>query len=111
MPTTLTTRFNDKSTGVITLAFKDAAGTAVIPTAITWTLMNAAGGVVNSRTAVAVAVPAASVDIVLSGEDLDYADGETRRLLVQATYNSTEGSGLPLKEEIVFTINDLTGVT
>lgn len=110
MPTTLTTKACDKSTYKVTLAFKDAAGAAVIPTAITWTLMDVDGTVVNSRSAVAVSVPAASVDIVLSGEDLDYADGEVRRLLVQATYTSTEGTGLPLKDEIVFSINDLVGV-
>jgi hypothetical protein len=107
---TLTTRAADKGTCVLNLTFKDAAGVAMIPSALTWTLMVPGGTVVNSRSNV-VATPAASVAIVLSGEDLDYTDGNVRVLLVQATYTSTEGAGLPLKETITFTVDDLLGVT
>ncbi len=110
MPTTISTKARDKSTFVVTAAFKDAAGAAVSPSAVTWTLMDADGDVVNSRTAVSVA-PGTSVDIVLSGEDLDYADGAVRVLLIEATYTSTEGADLPLKETVTFTIEDLLGVS
>jgi uncharacterized lipoprotein YbaY len=96
----------DKSTYIVTAAFTDAAGSDVIPTAITWTLSNSSGTVVNSRSKVVVA-GAASITIVLSGADLDYDDGPSRVLTIEAVYDSTEGIGLPLKDEAVFSIVDL----
>lgn len=110
MATTLTTNAIDGSTYVVTAAFTDAAGSAVVPDSITWTLSDGAGNVVNSRTAVAVAVPAASNDIVLSGADLDYDDGAERVLTVEAVYDSDEGDDLPLKAECHFRVDDLVNV-
>ena len=93
----LTLEAVEKSTYVVTLTFTDAEDTTAI----------------SSRTNV-VATPGASVVIVLSGNDLALQTGETppvRRLLtVQATYSSTEGAGLPLKEEYAFTLRGLTVV-
>lgn len=107
MATKLTIKAADKSTYVINLAFEDEDGNAVIPDSIAWTLTDDAGTVINSRTSVAVAVPAASVDIVLSGNDLKYSDGRHRVLTVQAVYDSNLGSDLPLKDEVKFEIADL----
>lgn len=111
MPTTLTTRAIDKSTYVINCAFTDEAGAAVIPDSITWTLTDDAGTVINSRSAVAVAPPAASIDIVLSGNDLKYSDGAPRVLTINAVYDSTLGSNLPLKDSVRFMVSDLISVT
>ena len=107
MATTLTTQAVDRSTYVVTAAFTDAAGAAVIPDSITWSLSDGDGNIVNSRTDVSIAVPAASNDIVLSGADLDYDDGPERILIVEAVYDSTEGLNLPLKGECHFRIDDL----
>lgn len=101
----------EESTFVVTNAFLDAAGTAVTPTSATWSLFDKDGNVVNGRSAVPISPLASSVDIVLSGDDLQIADGKTRKLTIQAVYDSTEGSDLPLNDELTFYIERLVGVT
>jgi len=108
--TTLSSHAIDGSTYVVTAAFADAAGTAVIPDSIKWTLSNGEGTVIGDRTDVAIAVPAASVDIVLSGADLDYDDGPWRVMIIEAVYDSTEGDDLPLKAGCLFRLDDLPNV-
>jgi hypothetical protein len=111
MPTTLTAKANDKSTYVVTVAFTDEDGVAAIPTAINWTLTNSVGAVINSRSNVSVATPATSVDILLGALDLDYDEGRRRVLTIQATYNSSLGTGLPLKDQVEFAIDNLLMIT
>lgn len=84
---------------------------AVIPNAITWSLYDEAGAIVNSRTSVVV-TPAAVVNIVPFGDDLALPDATkpTRRLLLQYDYNSTFGTNLPVKVEYIFEIENLTNV-
>lgn len=105
---------HEKSTYVVTLTFTDAAGASVTPDTVTWSLTTVTGTAINGRTNV-VATPAASVKVVLSGLDLAMQAGESelgRRLLtVEATYTSTEGAGLPLKEEYEFFVYPLVKVT
>jgi len=110
MPTTLTTRAIDESTLVVNCSFKDEDGIAVVPTKILWTLTDDAGVVINDREDIEITVPAASVDIVLSGLDLRYADGAARVLTINATYDSTLGSNLPLKDSVRFMVADLVAV-
>lgn len=105
----MTARAIDESTYVVNCAFEDENGLPALPNAITWTLTNDAGVVINSRQDVVVAVPAASVDIVLAGQDLDYADGPARIMVIDATYDSSLGDDLPLRESIRFLIEDLVG--
>lgn len=38
-------------------------------------------------------------------------DNGKRRLLIEATYSSTEGSNLPLKKEYAFTVSGIIAVT
>jgi hypothetical protein len=99
----MTTHALEKSTYVVRVAFLDEDGAAETPTAITWTLSTSGGTVINSRTNVIVAVPASTIDVVLSGLDLAFQTGEyntaERILTVNATYTSALGAGLPLKEE------------
>lgn len=89
-----------RSTYVVAVSFYDEDGDAAVPTAIHWSLKNSAGTIINSRSGVAVAVPAAAINIVLYGDDLalESADStsEVRYLVVTATYDSTLGTGLPL---------------
>lgn len=117
MPTRLTVRAVEQSTFVVTAAFTDETGAAVVPNSgLTWSLYARVGSppvdtVVNSRDQVAIA-SAASVDIVLSGDDLALVAGQskTRYVLVEGTYSSTLGT-LPLKDEVSFEIDDLVGVS
>jgi hypothetical protein len=109
MPSALTAHAIDRSTYVVTAAFTDETGAAVTPSAVTWSLFNETGGVVNSRSAVS-ATPAASVAIVLSGADLAAADGSRRVLLIEATYDSTNGTGLTLRDSVTIVVDDLVGV-
>lgn len=105
----------EKSTCVVKVDFEDEDGDPVVPSAITWSLMTKAGTAINSRTAVAVAVPAATIYITLSNLDLAFQTGESgsvvRFLLVQATYDGTYGSALPMKDTYKFLIEDLVGVS
>lgn len=102
----------EKGTAVFTIAFTDETDAAVTPSAITWTLTDLDGNIVNSRNAVAVGTPANSIVIVLSGNDLIIgAHGTKRQLLVQATYDSDAGSDLPNNQAINFVITDLVAVT
>lgn len=110
MPTTITTKAVEQSTYVVTVAFTDEDGDAVTPTAAAWSLRDGNGAIVNSREDVS-ATPGTSIDIVLQGDDLNADDGLARILTVEATYNSDLGTGLPLKDEVTFTIDDLIGVS
>lgn len=114
MPTTLTTKATEESTYVITAAFTDEDGSAVTPKDGTvWSLYDRGGNVINSRQDVAI-VAATSVDIVLSGDDLQItgvSDDGVRKLTIEGTYDSSLGSDLPLNDECTFSIEDLVGVT
>ena len=108
MATRLSTHAIEGSTYVVTLAYYNENGTAVIPTAVTWDLTDRFGTVINSRHDVAIAVPAATNDIVLAGADLTIgAGGPERVMLVEATYTSALGAGLLLKDECWFVIDAL----
>lgn len=99
----------EQSTFVVTVSFTDETGAAVTPNAgLTWTLTDRHGTVINSRSAVSI-TPGESVEIVLSGNDLDFDGADALRLLtVQGTYNSDAGNNLPLKEEVEFVVRGLT---
>ncbi len=101
----------ERSTCVISVSFTDESGAAVTPTAVTWTLTDAAGTVINDREDESV-TPASEVDIVLKGDDLALPEDTTslRLLTVEATYNSTYGSGLPLKDCCRFYVENLPSV-
>lgn len=108
MPVRATDYAVEGSTFAVTVSFKDEEGNAVTPNAITWSLYNTAGVIVNSRQAVAVAVLSSTITIVLSGNDLALAseavESETRRLIVSATYDSALGWSLPMAESFEFKV-------
>ena len=109
----LTEEAVEQSTYVVPVTFRDENGAAIAPTAATWTLTNEYGVVVNSRADVAISPLAATVNIVLTGADLAMLgelDNRKRLLLVEATYSSSLGAGLNLRDEIEFSVRPLVGV-
>jgi len=115
MATILTVNAQERSTYVITVAFKDEDGQYVIPTSAAWTLTDEDGTVINSRQDVAISSLAASVDVVLSGADLAVDTGfagtaQERTITVEAVYTSSLGSGLPLTAACRFNVENLIAV-
>lgn len=111
MPSILTTTATEQSTYVVSVAFTDETGASVVPSAVAWTLSDVEGNVVNSRSAVSV-TPAASIKIVLSGDDLavNSTAGNIRKLYIAATYNSSNGIGLLFKDEATINIDELVNI-
>ncbi len=125
----LDTDANEQSTFVVIAPFKDESGAAVTPnTGLTWSLFRLDGTVVNSRTNVSI-TPGSSVAIVLSDADLEiFADDPIeevyihgigkmnmqygiRVVSVSGTYNSSAGNNLPIKDQVLFRVVNLIGVT
>ena len=106
---TLTERATERGTFVIDLAFFDENSDPVIPTSASWKLTGQGGEVINGRSAVAI-TPAETVSIALSGDDLDMLNGSFRAVTVEALYDSSLGTGLILRAEIRFSIENLQGV-
>ena len=115
MPATLTIHAKEESTYIITVSFTDEDDAAAIPNTIVWTLSNTAGTIVNALQNVAVAVPAAEIEIVLSGNDLQLLAGEVnqgiRVFTVEAVYDSVLKANLPLKGSVRFVVDGLLIVT
>lgn len=109
--TNLTVMPAEKGTAKVTVTFTDETGESVAPSAVTWTLTDTKGVVINSRQDVTVTA-GASVSFALYGNDLAITGNDARRvLLIEATYNSDLGSNLPLKAQAVFSIAELVGVS
>jgi hypothetical protein len=112
MPTLLTTHAAEGGTYAITGAFTDDAGSAVSPDTLKWTLTNDSGTVINSRQDVSISTPTSSETVVLSGDDLSIgSNGVVRVFTFEGTYTSDLGSGLPLKGQATFVIDNLIAVT
>ena len=110
MATVLSVSAVEESTFIVSAAFTDEAGTAVIPATITWTLTDINGVVINSREDVSI-TPAATIYIVLTGDDLAASsDFKERIVTVSATYNSDYGTGLSLKAAAIFDLENLVAV-
>ena len=114
MPLDLTAGAPEQGTYVITVSLTDEDGTGLTPTDLTWTLMNLDGQLINDRKESTFDNALSSAnDIVLSTNDLALSDPNkpVRVILVEGTYTSSYGVGLPLKEQCKFSIKDLVGVT
>lgn len=113
----LTTEAIEKSSYVITAVFRDEDRDLVVPDSITWTITDKNGTVINNREDEAVSVPASSVDIVLSGDDLSLLSGESsavkaeRRFTIEAVYNSDLANNLPLRDSVKFYVRNLQAVS
>lgn len=98
------------STKTVEISFTDEAGVAMIPDAVTWSLYNGPGSIVNAREDVSI-TPAATVRIVLSGLDhVVTMEHEARNLVVKATYTSSDGASLPLVAGFSYSVTDVTGI-
>ena len=115
MPTIMTDPVAvEKSTIVITVSFTDEDGNAVSPATMAWSLVDKDSTVINSRDQVSISNPSSTEDIVLSGDDLAVTESKSRVarwLVLEGTYNSDAGSGLPLKDQCRFYIDNLKKVT
>lgn len=109
----------EKSTIVFTISFQDEDGEDVVPESVQWSLVDSQANAINERQSVEIELAdlAASIDIVLSGDDLQLTENERyakkvyRYLVVEAVYNSDAGSGLSLNESIRFKIENLIHIT
>ncbi len=110
--TAATKAAKQNGTFAIDLSFQDEEGDAVTPTTVNWTLRNSDGEIVNSRNTVSL-TPAASIELVLSGDDLpaDEADGEYSHLwiIVAGTYSSDLGEGIPFSDQVRISVEPRKG--
>jgi len=108
-----TTHAKEEGTFIVNAAFADEDGNAETPSAVTWTLTDTSGNVINSRED-EVITPDESVDIILSGDDLalqlDESGNVVRVLTVEALYDSDLQNNLPLKSAVKFIIDSLVAV-
>lgn len=114
MATELSISPNERGTMLVTVGpFKDAEQTTVTPSAVSWSLRDRSGAIVNSRSNVAV-TPASTIEILLAGADLaidsTYAS-RGRTITIAYTYTSDLGAGLVDYVERTFTITPLAGVS
>ena len=112
MAATVLSNAIEQSTYIVAVTFSDEDGSSLVPETVTWTLTDTKGTVVNDREDVSI-TPAATVNIVLSADDLAVIDGMTNKRIVtvEATYNSAYGTGLPLNARATFTIEDLVKIS
>lgn len=109
MPTDLTIKAIEESTYVITASFTDEDDNPVAPNAgLKWHLTDLDRNIINNREDVAIA-SATTITVVLKGNDLALSsDIEKRIFTIEGNYDSTLGTGLPLKDEARFDVVSLT---
>lgn len=104
----------EQSTYPVTVTLVDGDGAAITPNNdVTWSLTDAGNNIINSRTDVAYTSPTSTLTIVLSGDDLviqTKSKKEERFLVVECTYDSDLGTGLPFKAQKEFMVVNLKKV-
>ena len=103
----LSVRATEGSTYVVTCVCTTEAGDVVTPdTDITWTVRSADGTQISTGTA----AKAASVDVIIKGTDLSApattGKTQTLTLILETTYTSALGIGLPLVKIVDFTLDN-----
>ncbi len=115
MPTEIETpKAVEKSTFIVTATFRDENKTLVVPDTMKWSLTDKDSTIINSRDGIVITSLASSVDIVLFGDDLAILAGkseELRFLVLEGTYTSPLGVGLPLNDQLIFTVFNIRKVT
>ena len=111
MTDTLEEHAKEESTYIVTAAFTDEDAAVVIPDSVKWSLLNpSTGDIINSKEDES-ETPAASVDIVLSGDDLVFLTKESnqavREVVVNAVYDSVLQNNLPLRNNVRFLIDEI----
>ena len=105
----------EQSSAFINVTFYDEDDDLVVPDSITWTLTDENGTIINEREDEAVSVPASSITIVLTGDDLAFLSGETadavnRILMIEAVYDSDLQEDLAFKDAVVFPLVNLVAI-
>lgn len=107
MPTLLSEEARDKGTYIVEATFKDENDDPVTPDTLIWSLTDGEGNVINNREDIS-ETPGTVVSFVLAGDDLKYADGPDRSLIIEATYTSVDhGASRPLNDSAHFRISDI----
>ena len=99
------------STYIVRLEVYREDGAAVVPNEAVWSLRDNYNQVVNNRDEVPL-VPATTMTVILSGDDLVYERNSKsiRAMTVTGTYDGLYGTDLPIAEEFTFSIRPLAGV-
>ena len=104
---------SEKGSYFIQVNFKDENGIAATPDTFAWTLTDRHGNIINARDGIVIAPGDLDIsfDIVLSGEDLNLADGKgaTRVFTIEGVYTSTKGI-LPYTDELRFEVDQRVGI-
>ena len=108
-------RVIEGSTAVFAITFTDEEDVVIQNadiTALTWTLSDVDGIVINEKEDEVIGSPTNPQEIVLQGDDLAITGTENvqRVLTIEGTYNSTNGSNLPIKDQVRFWIDNLAAV-
>ena len=103
----------EEGTKVFDVDFYDEDDTPVAPNELTKTLTDLNGNIINSIDDVVVGGLASSMTFVLQGNDLaiPVAGMVGRVFTLEGTYDSSLGTDMPLKVEIIFKIKEMVGVT
>lgn len=110
MPSGLKPDAVESGTYIITGNFTDENSVAVIPATLKWSLKDLAGSIVNSRDDVVIESPSSTENIVLSGLDLEINGSyfsSQRVFIFDGTYNSSLGSGLPIRASALFNVKPI----
>lgn len=101
----------ERSTVAAVASFRDEAGELIIPSVVKWTLTDGDGNIINNQANIDV-VPAHTVNIVLSGNDLALIAGDDgrRQVVIQAVYDGTLGDDLPIVGVLEFTVRNVPGI-
>jgi hypothetical protein len=101
---------NEGSSVIFGVTFLDENGASVVPNAIAWSLLTDDNTAVVEEEPV---TPAASVSVAVNGTYLTLGnqyDQGYRTFVVESTYDSSAGSGLPVVGKMRFRIEDILGV-
>ena len=108
--THITTEVMDGKAKIFTVTCADEDGNDVAPDTMTWSLFNSDDDVVDSRESVTVTSPATSNTILVSGtaNSLLTDPDRYRLFVVEWTYTSDAGSGIPAGDMADYYIVDKT---
>jgi len=102
----------ENSSYLIRLDAFDELGQEVIPKSGVWSLTDLDGTVINERDQVVISPLAATMYVLLTGDDLALSAGftgtsEKRAFLFEGSYDSQYGADNPLKDQLVFPVVNL----
>ena len=99
----------ERSTFVVDVAFRNAAGAAITPTAASWSLYDPRDVAMNSRANVAITTPSATVSITLAGADLATYEDEVGDMVTRTLVASATHGGNVYLDQVKFSILRIAG--